>query len=98
MAERRTIIFSGRVQGVGFRYTTVQLAQDLPLSGTVQNLPDGSVQLIAQGEPAAIEKLLDRLREHFEGHIRNVTQDRSPSPLPLRTGISAAAKGVQIIH
>ncbi len=49
--ERRTIYFSGRVQGIGFRYTAVQFARDLPLSGTVRNVRDGRVELILEVRP-----------------------------------------------
>ena len=41
--------FSGRVQGVGFRYLTRQLAQGFAVTGQVRNLPDGQVQVIAEG-------------------------------------------------
>ena len=66
------IVFSGRVQGVGFRLTAVALARDLPLSGTVRNAADGTVELLVQGETADIEALIGRLREHFGAFIRNV--------------------------
>ena len=77
--ERRRIRFSGRVQGVGFRMTAVQLAHDLPLAGTVQNLPDGDVELIVEGPAADIDNLLARLSEHFKGFIRNVQMNRVPT-------------------
>jgi len=69
-----TYIFSGRVQGVGFRYTAVQFARGLALAGTVRNLPDGRVELVLEGAPAAREELVTRLREHFAGLVRNVEQ------------------------
>lgn len=55
-------ILSGRVQGVGFRYTTLDHAQDLSLKGIVRNLPDGSVEIIAQGTKKALEDLIERLK------------------------------------
>lgn len=54
-------IFVGRVQGVGFRYTTERLANDLGITGTVKNLPDGSVEMIAQGDQKMLQKLIDML-------------------------------------
>ncbi len=48
MAARRFII-KGRVQGVGFRFFTVQAAKRAAVGGTVRNLPDGSVEAIAEG-------------------------------------------------
>lgn len=48
---------SGKVQGVYFRHSTRLEAERLSLRGTVRNLPDGSVEVLAQGTPAAIEAL-----------------------------------------
>jgi len=87
MAERRTIVFSGRVQGVGFRMTAAHLAMGLPVSGTVRNLPDGRVELVVDGEAADIDGLVKRLREHFGSFIRNTEQAVSPSIGGLGTGI-----------
>jgi acylphosphatase len=81
MAEVRTILFSGRVQGVGFRMTAVHFASGLALDGTVRNLPDGRVEIIVAGEPAEIDGLASRLREHFGSFVRNVDQSVS-DPVP----------------
>lgn len=72
--ERRTIYFSGQVQGVGFRYATARAAAGLALDGTVRNLPDGRVELIVSGSHGDIEALLDRLREQFGSGVRNIQQ------------------------
>jgi acylphosphatase len=53
----------GRVQGVGFRWFVRQEARELGLAGRVRNLPDGSVEVVAMGEPSALACLRDRLRE-----------------------------------
>ena len=53
----------GRVQGVGFRYFVQRQATALGICGWVKNCEDGSVQMLLQGERAAVEKLLDILRE-----------------------------------
>lgn len=61
---RATITVTGRVQGVGFRYWTVAevRALRLPITGTVRNLPDGNVEVIAEStDRAVIEHLLQRL-------------------------------------
>lgn len=61
---RATITVTGRVQGVGFRYWTVAEVQvlRLPLTGTVRNQPDGSVEVVAEStDRVAIEQLLTRL-------------------------------------
>lgn len=88
--ERRTIYFSGRVQGVGFRATAAALAEDLPLGGSIRNLPDGRVELQIEGEAAAIDRLVSRLDEQFGAFIRNVQQTTSP---PQGLG-----RGVRISH
>jgi acylphosphatase len=46
----KRVIFEGRVQGVGFRYTVKDLARGFEIRGWVKNLPDGSVELQAMGE------------------------------------------------
>jgi acylphosphatase len=52
------VIFIGRVQGVFFRYTTVQKALSMGLLGTVRNCSDGSVVMIVQGDLEGIEELI----------------------------------------
>lgn len=54
---------TGRVQGVGFRMFAQGIALPLGLSGAVQNVPDGSVTVQAQGTREALEALLARLRQ-----------------------------------
>lgn len=51
----------GYVQGVSFRYYTLRQAQDLGLSGYVRNCYDGSVEVVAEGEREAVDKLLSWL-------------------------------------
>ncbi len=55
------VLVSGRVQGVAFRQSTRQTARRLELSGWVRNLPDGRVEVWAQGPETRVEKLLDWL-------------------------------------
>ena len=65
------ILFSGSVQGVGFRYTTLSLAKALQLTGWVKNLPDGRVQAIVEGPRDKIEELLAQLKTQFGSFIRD---------------------------
>jgi len=55
---RVRITVSGRVQGVGFRYATVREAQRLNLSGWVRNTHDGKVEILAEGRPEMVRRLL----------------------------------------
>ncbi len=56
-ARRRLMIFySGRVQGVGFRYTVKTVATGFEIAGTIRNLPDGRVELMAEGLRAELEE------------------------------------------
>jgi acylphosphatase len=66
------IYFKGSVQGVGFRYTSQRFAVDLGLKGWVKNLPDGRVELLAEGSKDAVESLLQNLSNHFGGYIHEV--------------------------
>lgn len=64
MALRRvTVVYRGRVQGVGFRYTTARLAEALPVHGYVMNLCDGSVRMEAEGKAVDLRRLLDAIEQ-----------------------------------
>ena len=63
---RSHVIFSGRVQGVGFRYTAQRLANEHKLLGWVKNLPDGRVEMLAEGPRERIEHLLFKLDSRFQ--------------------------------
>ena len=62
MNVRKHIYFSGRVQGVGFRYSAIYLARPLGLTGWVENLWDGRVEMEVQGDEDAITQFLKELR------------------------------------
>ncbi|MEQ8586706.1 MAG: acylphosphatase [Thalassobaculaceae bacterium] len=62
MAETRRLTVTGRVQGVGYRAWTLKAATELGLSGWVRNRLDGSVEIVARGEPAALDGLAERCR------------------------------------
>jgi acylphosphatase len=75
---RQRVVFRGRVQGVGFRYTTASIARRYPVVGFVRNLPDGSVELIAEADRLVLEQFLADIATEFAGHIRK--QDVSEVP------------------
>ncbi len=70
MTER--ILFSGQVQGVGFRWTTERIASRLFLRGFVRNLPDGRVDVVVAGSAASIQQLIDKLQERFGSGMTDV--------------------------
>ncbi len=62
-------MFVGRVQGVGFRATAADVATGYAVTGWVRNEIDDTVRLEVQGEPAAIERMLEELRDRMKRHI-----------------------------
>jgi acylphosphatase len=76
--EQRIVHFSGTVQGVGFRYTTVHVARGYDVTGTVRNLPDGKVQCVVEGESAEIDAFLAEVDSRMGGYIRNRTEQKAP--------------------
>jgi len=71
--------FRGRVQGVGFRYTTVRLAERFQVAGWVRNEPDGSVRCVAEGTRKELERFLTALEDAMAGHIREKSLERTAS-------------------
>lgn len=67
MEQRLDARFEGRVQGVGFRFTCERIARSLPVSGFVQNMPDGSVRLVAEGENGDLNSFLRQIDESHLG-------------------------------
>lgn len=82
MAEvhHETIHFSGRVQGVGFRYQSLQVSKEFDVTGYVKNLPDGRVQLEAEGEKAEVEAFIAAIEERMHGHVRKVERFSARRP------------------
>jgi acylphosphatase len=75
---RKRVFYEGTVQGVGFRYTTNGIARHFPVAGTVRNLPDGRVEVVAEGEPADVEAFLDAVLSHWQNHIARVEEATEP--------------------
>lgn len=66
------VFFTGRVQGVGFRYTALQIAKEFEVAGYVRNLADGRVQLEAEGAAAEVGNFIASVEERMHGFIRKV--------------------------
>jgi acylphosphatase len=83
--ERVTVLYSGRVQGVGFRVTVRQVACGYDVTGTVRNLPDGRVELIAEGGSAELKAFLTGIAEsELSGFIARQHETWSPAQGNLR--------------
>jgi len=75
------IIFVGRVQGVGFRFTAYDIANRHQLTGFVRNVPDGTVEMLVQGHPQDIDDCVEDIKNDFAGYIRETRIDEvSPNP------------------
>ncbi len=76
----KRVLYSGHVQGVGFRYTAQSLASGYPVAGYVRNLPSGEVELVAEGEENAVEAFLAAVAQRMAGYISETTvQDAAPT-------------------
>ncbi len=63
------VLYSGKVQGIGFRYTAKSVASGFEVVGTVRNLSDGRVELIAEGTQSELEAFRQALREEGLQHF-----------------------------
>jgi acylphosphatase len=80
MTVGKRVCYSGRVQGVGFRYTAQHLAAGYAVAGDVRNLANGDVELIAEGEAEEVERFLSAVARRMARNIERVTvQDEPPS-------------------
>lgn len=68
---RQRVIYHGRVQGVGFRATVASIARRHPVAGFVRNLPDGTVELVAEGAQDALEGFREEIAQAMS---RNITR------------------------
>lgn len=72
----------GIVQGVGFRWATIQVAKEMGISGWVQNKPDSSVKIIAQGKPIPLAQFIMKIKNSPTpyAHIRSVSTKYITNP------------------
>lgn len=76
----KKVFFSGRVQGVGFRYGTKQVAMGFDVTGLVRNLVDGRVELCVMGEMDEVKEFLREIREesNLAHHILEYVEEEMP--------------------
>lgn len=76
MNKRIKALFSGSVQGVGFRYTARGIAKRFAVAGYVKNLPNGQVELIAEGDEREVQNFITAVcRSELSEYIRQVDTD-----------------------
>ncbi|MEC8826968.1 MAG: acylphosphatase [Verrucomicrobiota bacterium] len=73
----RQYLFAGRVQGVGFRYSTKNLAKGFDVLGWVKNLPDGRVELQIQGDEEELDEFIQELQDSPLGHHIQEQEERT---------------------
>jgi len=88
--SRMTILYSGRVQGVGFRYNAKSVAMGYDVAGTVRNLSDGRVELVAEGERAELESFRQAVRD---SGLERIIRDEAVTCEPARGGF----RGFEIV-
>ena len=76
--KRCACYYTGRVQGVGFRYTVNNIAMQHAVRGFVRNLPDGRVEVVVEGAGEEIEQLCTEICDRMDGFIRHVDTSELP--------------------
>ena len=77
--EQREIYYSGRVQGVGFRYTARSIAGTHRVTGFVRNLPDGRVHLVVEGDRDEIQAFIEELRADMGPYVHDAQVSVRPA-------------------
>jgi acylphosphatase len=79
MLKRSQVIYSGRVQGVGFRYTVRQLAHGFDVVGFVRNLDDGRVEMVVEGDEEELNRFIQHVGDSdLAPYIRSKTVEWQP--------------------
>jgi|SRR5690348_1123247 acylphosphatase len=76
---REEVRFSGRVQGVGFRYTVNETARRFAVTGFVENLPDGRVRLVVESTAGEIDRFVAAVEAEMRRYITGVDRRREPA-------------------
>lgn len=77
--EGTEVIFSGDVQGVGFRYTAARIARGFAVTGYVRNLRDGRVEMVAEGTPDELDAFVESVAREMGRHIRSMNRLKRPA-------------------
>ena len=79
MKKQLHIFYSGKVQGIGFRYTVADIANQQKVCGWVKNLIDSRVEVVAEAEEDTLNNFLKVVNRHFSRYISDVSVEWLPS-------------------
>jgi len=74
---RAILFFSGRVQGVGFRFTMNEIAKGFDVKGTVENCPDGRVKIVVEADSKEIDGFIESIKASMPGKIKQMDRFES---------------------
>ena len=77
--RRRTVLFAGHVQGVGFRYTVQRIARRFRVTGYVRNLRDGRVEVVAEGASEELGRFVAQIEEAMAGCVHDRQIEDAPA-------------------
>ncbi|MFT3786686.1 MAG: acylphosphatase [Tepidisphaeraceae bacterium] len=84
--NRRTVHFSGHVQGVGFRFLVLQMSRRFSvLRGFVRNLSDGRVEMVVEGPDGSITEFIEEVKERMSGYIDSSDERVDPATGEFRS-------------
>jgi acylphosphatase len=78
MKTQLHIYYSGRVQGIGMRYTLLEIARSLGVAGWARNLSDGRVEVLAEAQKEALDDFLKQVKEQFCRYIEETDLNWHP--------------------
>lgn len=79
MKKRLHVLYSGRVQGIGFRYTALDIARQQKVGGWVKNLDDGNVEIIAEASEDILNNFIQEINLHFSRYINDAKIEWLPA-------------------
>jgi len=79
MKKQIHVYYTGRVQGVGFRFTSQDIARGLGVCGWAKNLRDGRVEVLAEAEEEVLTEFLARINQYFSRYIQDTDIKRLPA-------------------
>ena len=75
MKKQVYLYYSGKVQGIGFRYTVQDIANQQKVCGWIKNLSDGRVEVLAEAEEDTLNNFLEQINQHFSRYIKEVNTE-----------------------